>query len=265
MKYAKSGLPMTAKGIGRVCEMLEVGEAEIWAVLTVETKGFGYLLDRRPRILFERHIFSRRTERKHDAEHPDIASRKAGGYLGESREYDRLKKAAKLDEEEALKSASWGLPQVMGFNHRVVGFDTVKAMVEAMVESEDSQLEALGQFIMANPKCRLGISRRDWGTFAACYNGPDFRRNDYDNRLAAAFEKNKRTLPDIGLRAAQVALTYLGYTPGPIDGLRGRFTRGALTEFQTRHELLPTGELDEETQEALFAEAFPAEAGKLVA
>lgn len=265
MKFAKSGLPMTAKGIGHVCEMLEIGEAEIWAVLTVETRGFGFLADRRPRILYERHIFSRRTDRKYDSKHPDISSPKAGGYIGDGREYDRLEKAAKLNEEEALKRASWGLPQVMGFNHRVVGFDTVQAMVDAMVESEDRHLEALGQFIMANPKCRIGIRRHDWGTFAACYNGPDFRRNDYDNRLAAAYEKNKRSLPDIGLRAAQVALTYLGYQPGVIDGLRGRFTRGALTEFQTKQDLMPTGELDEDTVHALMAAAFPDDAAKLVA
>jgi hypothetical protein len=265
MKFAKSGLPMTAKGIGRVCEMLDVGEAEIWAVLTVETSGFGFLPDRRPRILYERHIFSRRTDRTHDTKHPDISSRKPGGYIGGGAEYDRLKKATKLDEVEALKSASWGLPQVMGFNHRVVGFDTVEVMVDAMVESEDRHLEALGQFIMGNPKCRIGIQRRDWGTFAACYNGPDFRRNDYDNRLAAAYEKNKRSLPDIGLRAAQVALTYLGYKPGPVDGLRGRRTRGALVEFQTKQDLLPTGELDEDTEGALLAEAFGEDAAKLVA
>lgn len=265
MTFAKSGLSMTAKGIGLVCEMLGVGEAEIWAVLTVETRGFGFLVDRRPQILYERHIFSKRTDRRFDTAHPGLSARQAGGYQGGGREYDRLKQAMQLDAAEALKSVSWGLPQVMGFNHRLVGFDTVEAMVEAMVEGEDRHLEALGQFIMASPKCRLGITRRDWGTFAACYNGPDFRRNDYDNRLAAAYEKNKRSLPDIGLRAGQVALTYLGYSPGAIDGLRGRFTRGALTEFQTRRKLMPTGELDEETQVALMEEAFPGEAAKLVA
>ena len=258
MEFAKQGRPMTAKGMSVVCEMLGVGEAEIWAVLTVETRGFGYLVDRHPQILFERHIFSRRTGGKHDARHPDISSRRPGGYQGGAGEYERLERAIKLDEEEALKSASWGLPQVMGFNHRVVGFDSVGEMVEAMVESEDHQLEALAQFIMANPKCRIGIERHDWGTLAACYNGPNFRLNDYDNRLAAAYEKTRRMLPDLGLRAAQVALTYLGYKPGLIDGLRGRLTRGALVEFQEKHELPPTGELDEETDAKLLAEAFPA-------
>jgi hypothetical protein len=248
---------MSAKGMSAVCEVLGVGEAEIWAVLTVETRGFGFLVDRRPQILFERHVFSRRTNGRHDAEHPDISWPKPGGYNGGAAEYERLQKAMMLDEEEALKSASWGLPQVMGFNHRVVGFDSVAEMVEAMVESEDHQLEALGHFIMAHPKCRIGIQRHDWGTFAACYNGPNFRLNDYDNRLAAAYEKTKRMLPDLGLRSAQVALTYLGYKPGLIDGLRGRLTRGALVEFQTKHELPPIGEFDEETEAKLLSEAFP--------
>jgi N-acetylmuramidase/Putative peptidoglycan binding domain len=257
VKFARQGRPMTAKGMNAVCEMLGVGEAEVWAVLTVETRGFGFLLDRRPQILFERHIFSRRTSGRHDAEHPDISGRKPGGYKGGAGEYERLEKAMQLDEQEALKSASWGLPQVMGFNHRVVGFDSVTGMVEAIIESEDDQLEALGQFIMAHPKCRIGIQRNDWGSFAACYNGPNFRLNDYDNRLAAAYAKAKRMLPDLGLRGAQVALTYLGYSPGLIDGLRGRLTRGALVEFQTKRELPPTGELDAETEAKLLSEAFP--------
>jgi hypothetical protein len=257
MKFAAKGLPMTAQGMAVVCEMLNVGEPEIWAVLTVETRGFGYLLDRRPQILFERHIFSSRTRGKYDKKYPDISGR-VGGYKGGAAEYDRLAKAMKLNEEEALKSASWGLPQVMGFNHRVVNKATVQQMVAAMVESEDRQLEALGNFIMASPKCRIGIQRRDWGTFAACYNGPAFRRNDYDNRLAAAFEKNRRMLPDLGLRRAQVALHYLGFDPGVIDGLRGRRTRGAITDFQLQKGLPVTGELDEETEAALLGAAFEA-------
>jgi hypothetical protein len=248
---------MTAEGMAAVCEMLGVGEAEIWAVLTVETRGFGFLVDRRPQILFERHIFSQRTNGRHDAAHPRISRRRLGGYLGGAAEYERLESAMALDAEEALKCASWGLPQVMGFNHRVVGFDSVPAMVEAMVDSEDRQLEALGNFIMASPKCRIGLQRRDWGTFAACYNGPSFRLNDYDNRLAAAFEKARRMIPDLGLRAAQVALSYLGYRPGAIDGLRGRLTRGAIVEFQMEQGLPPTGELDEETASMLHAVAFP--------
>jgi hypothetical protein len=257
MDFAKQGLPMSSTGMNAVCEMLGVGEPEVWAVLTVETRGFGYLPDRRPQILFERHVFSKRTGGRFDKKHAGISAAAPGGYKGGAAEYDRLAEAMALEPEEALKSASWGLPQVMGFNHRVVGFDSVEAMTEALVESEDRQLEALASFIMGHQKCRIGIQRRDWASFASCYNGPNFRKNDYDNRLAAAFEKNRRMLPDIGLRAAQVALTYLGIDAGGIDGLRGRRTRSALAEFQTRSKLPATGELDEETEAKLMAEAFP--------
>jgi hypothetical protein len=256
MQFAKKGLPMSAAGMNAVCEALEVGEPEIWAVLTVETRGFGYLPDRRPQILFERHVFSKRTGGRFDKKHPDISSPLTGGYKGGAAEYDRLARAMALDEEEALKSASWGLAQVMGFNHRTVGFETVADLVAAMVESEDRHLEALSAFIMGNPKCRIGIQRRDWASFAACYNGPSFRKNDYDNRLAAAYEKNKRSMPDIGLRAAQVALNYLGIDSGGVDGLRGRRTRSAIAEYQARNGLAATGELDEETEAKLNEEAF---------
>lgn len=257
MQFKKQGRPMTSEGMNRVCSTLEVGEPEIWAVLTVETRGFGFLEDRRPQILFERHIFSKRTGRSFDSQHPDISNRRSGGYKGGAREYDRLEKAMGLDKKAALESASWGLAQVMGFNFQVAGFARVEQLVTAMVENEDAHLDALANFIMANSRCRLGIQRRDWASFAACYNGPNFRINDYDNRLAAAYEKNKRMLPDIGLRTVQVALTYLGLDPGPIDGLRGRRTHGALFDFQEQQGLPATGELDEETYERLLAAAFP--------
>jgi hypothetical protein len=256
MQFKKKGLPMTAEGMLKVCDMLDVGEPEIWAVLTVETRGFGFLSDRRPQILFERHIFSKQTNRQFDSSHPGISNRRPGGYKGGSREYDRLEEAMRLDEEATLKSASWGLAQMMGFNFALAGYDSVRDMINAFVDNEDAHLESMGNFILARSNCRRGIQRQDWATFAACYNGPNFRINDYDNRLAAAHAKSSRTLPDIRLRAAQVGLTYLDMDPGPIDGLRGRRTRGAISGFQEANGLMETGELDEDTEAKLFETAF---------
>ncbi|NJM92326.1 MAG: N-acetylmuramidase family protein [Rhodospirillaceae bacterium] len=72
--------------------------------------------NRRPKILFERHIFHQRTNGKFDATHPDISHPKWGEYGKASAQYDRLGRAMALDRQAALESASWGLPQVMGFN-----------------------------------------------------------------------------------------------------------------------------------------------------
>jgi len=255
MNFTGKARPMTGMGMAKVCATLEVGEPEIWAVLTVETNGFGFLKDRRPLILFERHIFSKLTNGRFD-QHSDISNKNPGGYLGHEKEYPRLDKAMGLDQDAALKSASWGLAQVMGFNHQSVGFNTASSMVQAMVDDEDIHLESLAKFIKNNNNCRIGLQRRDWGTFAACYNGPNFSINQYDRRLAAAFEKAKILLPDIGYRAAQAALTFLGFEPGPVDGIRGRKTRGCLAQYQQNNGLAATGELDDETSASLTAKAF---------
>ena len=256
MNFVGNAIPMTSRAMTGVCEALEVGEPEIWAVLTVETSGFGFLKDRRPLILFERHVFSRLTGGEFDDIAPDISNRAPGGYMGRELEYPRLAKAMNLSQEEALKSASWGLAQVMGFNFQPVGYDSVDALVTAIVDDEDAHLEALGRFIKGNVKCRIGIQRQDWGTFAAAYNGPNFQINDYANRLAAAFAAHKQILPDIGYRSAQIALMYLGFDPGPVDGIRGRKTRGAISDFQLKTNIPATGELDENTSAALTARAF---------
>ncbi|WP_236638264.1 N-acetylmuramidase domain-containing protein [Mangrovicoccus ximenensis] len=256
MQFSGKGHPLSGDGMDAVCEMLGTGEPEIWAVLKVETRGFGYLADRRPLILFERHIFHRLTGGKFSAAHPDISNRKPGGYKGLAAEYPRLEKAMELDREAALKSASWGLGQIMGFNHEVAGYGSAEEMVAAFVGSEDAQLAGVGKFISKNAKCLNGIKRRDWGSFAACYNGPDFRKNHYDTRLAAAFATYRQMLPDIGLRAAQAALTYVGIDPGPVDGLPGRRTTGALTDFQEKAGLPEHGILDEDTWDKLKAAAF---------
>jgi len=107
-----------------------------------------------------------------------------------------------------------------------------------------------------NSQLTLALQRRNWSAFARGYNGEDYKRNEYDTRLAAAHAKYSITLPDLTLRTAQAALTYLGISPGPIDGLRGRRTRAALVEFQKRAGLSCSGELDAETELQLHQQAF---------
>ena len=257
MSFDGLGRPLNDAGMERICGTLGVSEAEVWAVLTVETRGFGFLPDRRPQILFERHVFHKLTQGKHDSAHADISSAKAGGYVGDEGEYARLEQAMQLDRKAALQSASWGVGQVMGFNYRVAGYASINAMVAAMVESENAQLLAMANFIKGN-KLAGALQRHSWVSFARGYNGPEFKKNEYDARLAAAHAKYKIICPDLDFRTAQVALRYLGIDPGPIDGFRGRRTRSALIRFQEQSGLPETGELDQDTERKLLAQAFPA-------
>jgi len=255
MNFQSDGLPLTDEGMDHVCSILGVSGPQVWAVLTVETRGFGFLQDRRPQILFERHIFHKLTQSKHDTGNADISYAKSGGYAGGPGEYPRLEKAMKLDRESALQSVSWGIGQVMGFNYKMAGFTTIDTMVADMVKDENAQMLAMANFIKAN-NLTGALQRRNWVSFARGYNGSDFKKNEYDTRLAAAHAKYKIILPDLALRTAQAALLYLGFDPGPIDGLRGRRTRSALIQFQDRYGLSETGDLDYDTANKLLAEAF---------
>jgi len=256
MNFQSQGRPLSNEGMDQICSTLGVAEPEVWAVLMVETRGFGFLQERRPQILFERHIFHGLTNGRHDAGNADISNAIPGGYLGGAAEYPRLEKAMGLNQEAALKSASWGIGQVMGFNHEVAGFATIDAMVVDMVKDENAQLLAMANFIKGNNLDGM-LRRQNWVFFARGYNGSDFKKNQYDTRLAAAHAKYKTMLPDLALRTAQTALLYLGLDPGPIDGVRGRRTRSALIQFQQRTGLPETGELDHDTEGKLLAQAFP--------
>ncbi len=245
-QFVGRALPLGREGLSEVVGELGVTAAEVWAVLTVETRGCGFLPDRRPLILFERHIFSRETQQKFDADHPDISNPGWGGYgAGGAAQYRRLERAIALDRRAALRSASWGIGQLMGFNAELAGYADVEAMVVAMTQSEDQQLLGMTREITHN-QLERALRAHDWPAFARGYNGPKYAENRYDIRLAAAYQKFKMgPLPDLDVRAAQVYLTYLGYNPGPVDGLMGRFTRSALHDFQSKLGLSVTDDVDE--------------------
>jgi hypothetical protein len=241
-------LPLDLDGIKAATELLQVGIAELVAVGTVETKGFGFLPDRRPLILFERHIFSKRTGGKFDATHPDISNPKPGGYgAGGAAQYDRLARALPLDRDAALCSASWGLGQVMGFNAQAAGFADAEQMVTAMMDSENAHLLAMAKFISHSQAAVTALRSHDWAGFAKIYNGPNFAINKYDVKLKAAFQGFEAgVFPDLNVRTAQAYLSYLGYHPGGVDGLIGPRTRSALNDFQEKNGLPETAAVTEE-------------------
>jgi N-acetylmuramidase/Putative peptidoglycan binding domain len=253
-EFVGKGTPLSQQGIDTAAASVGVGAAEIWAVLTVETTGCGFLPDRRPKILFERHIFHRETNGRFDTTAPDLSDRTSGGYgSGGAHQYDRLARAIAHDRHAALRSASWGIGQVMGFNAESVGFPSVEQMVLEMAESEDAQLRGMLEFVRSNGLHRA-MQEHDWRTFARRYNGPDFEKNAYDTKLDQAFTRlSTGGLPDLRVRAAQILLTYRAIDPGPIDGQNGNRTRTALRTFQERAGLAATGEPDEPTMTALAA------------
>jgi hypothetical protein len=172
----------------RNAKLIKTSTAEIQTFLEVETKGRGFDSKDRPLILFERHWFHKFTRGIFDAKHPNISNSKPGGYGTSASQYARFSEAFALDPIAAMKSASWGLGQVMGFNYAVAGYASVGEFVDAMKESEGKQLDAAVNFVLHNG-LDDELRRHDWAGFARGYNGAGFKKNDYDTKLAAAFAK----------------------------------------------------------------------------
>lgn len=170
--------------------LLRCEVAAIKAVAEVESLGSGFEANGLPKILFERHKFHQFTKGLYSNANPDISNYRPGGYVGGVGEHKRLEKAAKLDRNAALKSASWGKFQVMGFNYQIAGFKTLQEFINAMYESETQHLFAFVNFVKAN-KLDDEIREKRWADFARIYNGKNYHINQYDKKMAAAYKKYK--------------------------------------------------------------------------
>lgn len=251
-EFRSHGAALDDEGLENALDLAKVSAAQLWAVLAVETLGNGFYSDRRPKILFERHVFSRLTHQEFDAQHPGISSKSPGNYGATGdHQYDRLNHAICLDRKAALQSTSWGLGQIMGFNFACTGCADVESMVKRMVMSENEQLLCTVGTLIGGGSI-AALRAKDWANFARRYNGPNYAINNYDLRLSAAYQKfSYGGTPDLRIRTAQTYLTYLGWHPGPIDGIVGKQTRDAMNLYQAQEGLEQTLVLDDETLEHL--------------
>jgi hypothetical protein len=184
---------LQAADFTRAAAALGVPVAAIQAVTEVEARSNGFGPTGEPVILFERHVFSRRTGGRFDKTHPDVSNAAPGGYGSYSDQHRRLQRASGLDRDAALESASWGLFQIMGYNHAAAGHETLQGFINAMYDSESEQLDSFVAFIKSNPRILAALKARDWATFARLYNGPAYKKNKYDTKLAAAYARHGGT------------------------------------------------------------------------
>ncbi len=162
------------------------------AVAEVESGPLGgFAPDGRPVILFERHLFSRKTSSRYDAAHPRVSNRTPGGYpRSQDERWAQLAEAYALDPEAALQSASYGRFQVLGQNYTNLGLPNAHQYVAKVARSERDQLEAFEGFVRANGLVDE-LQRKDWTGFASRYNGPGYAANQYDTKMAQAYARLK--------------------------------------------------------------------------
>ncbi len=181
--------------------------AMVKAVNEIESRGKGFLIHGRPRILFEGHVFWKELEKrgikpaKYVSEKTkDVLYRKwtKTHYKGGSKEFDRLEKAAGISDhpafhEAAYCAASWGAFQIMGFHFERLGYASVDHFVSEMYEHEREHLKAFGKFVATTSfkgkKLIDWIKEKNWARFAEGYNGPGYKKNKYDVKLKNAYIK----------------------------------------------------------------------------
>lgn len=86
-------------------------------------------------------------------------------------EWKALGIARRLSDTDALFSISMGAPQVMGFNYKRLGYNTVQDMFTAFTLSPRAQLVAIFDFVRGTTALDA-LRSGDYLTFARAYNGP---------------------------------------------------------------------------------------------
>jgi hypothetical protein len=161
------------------------------AVIALESGGRSFGPEGRPVILFEPHVFHRRTAGRWSPSSFSYARWRERPYPpAQQARWEQMADAAARDEAEALESASWGLFQIMGFHWRALGYASAASFALAMAGGEAAQLGALVGFIKENnlaDELAAGSTNPDsWRGFARGYNGPGYARNGYHQKLARA-------------------------------------------------------------------------------
>lgn len=220
---------MTLDDVRTMASRYGVEVPVVQAVLDVESSGSGYDADGRPKILPEPHILYQQL--LGDPNKLAVAVRAGLAYprqgaqpypVGSEANYQRLKRGCLIDPGAAMRSASWGCAQVMGFNYAVCGYPDVFAMVEACLHDEVAQLDLLFRYAKKNGLIYF-LQTRNWAAFARGYNGPGAVAA-YAAKLALAYARHLVGIPPNGPRMILL--------PEPVTPSPAAVVRTALAPLQ---------------------------------
>lgn len=146
-----------------------------------------------PLIRFEGHWFDRRLAgtMREQARRLGLASPRAGAVknpISQAARWGLLGRAIDIDRAAALESTSWGIGQVMGGNWKMLGYESVEALVAEARSGPAGQLRLMANFLVS-AGIVPALRRREWKAVARVYNGPAFAANAYDQKLASAYTR----------------------------------------------------------------------------
>lgn len=269
-------------------ESIGVGFAEMAAVTTVEARKSGFV-NNQLQILYEPHVAWRELRRtpKDRAVRKTLAA-EGLAYSKWRRNYpskiaDRhkqLDRAVAIAGPRAYRFVSMGMPQIMGFNAKVAGYPYAKAMFDAFVEKgEPEQLRALARFLRNYRKgaALKALKAHDWETFSDIYNGPGYKLNKHDTKLARAYALHKNHVwidpwsdgfLGIGDKGSEVRALQAGLVAGAgigsdiqVDGDFGPMTGQAVAGWQKTTGRTVTGQVNRVAYEVIVEPHQPDDPG----
>jgi hypothetical protein len=167
-----------------------VDKAVAVAVIAVESGGSGLGPDGRMIIRFENHlfwsfwgkanpaayqqyfVFDQNTTWKGHQYRPQPNGPWLSVHQNQNSEWAAFNFASTIEATAAKKSISMGLVQIMGFNHRAIGYASPDAMFAAFAADEKFQLLGFFNFVKNDQRQINALRNRDFVAFARIYNGP---------------------------------------------------------------------------------------------
>ena len=181
--------------MSKVADILNVPVNALIAVLVAESSGRVFAADGRMVIRFEVHLFYRSWGEKNQSVfnnffqfdtsstknnwknhkwRPNVESDFQSFHGSQEKEWNVLAFARALDDTSALSSISMGAPQLMGFNYKRLGYESVQHMFDAFARSAHAQLLGMFDFVKgpgATSPAVQALQSKDYLTFASIYNG----------------------------------------------------------------------------------------------
>jgi hypothetical protein len=201
------GTYLQQKALAIGCEFPALG-----AILRIESGGQGFDVNGRMIIRFENHLFKNYIDINTFNDHFLIGSPAWTGHYfrklitdpwmsfhgSQDKEWMVLQFAQGLTDTGAIKSASYGAPQILGSNFAMVGFATPQDMFNTFSTSMKGQLDALIKFIQNAGTCLSGLRTKDFVKFASCYNGSG-KATEYGAQIQSAYNAYVQVLATIGV------------------------------------------------------------------
>ncbi|MDI9548659.1 MAG: N-acetylmuramidase domain-containing protein [Chloroflexota bacterium] len=220
----------------KLAEFLDLDPAVAVGVMAVESGGTAFAGDGRMLIRFENHIFFDKygkLEPERFSQHfqfnldrpwedhlwrPDPKEEWRTLHGNHQAEWNAFNLArTRFDPRAAKLSISMGLPQIMGFNHRYAGYESVEEMFTAFRDSANAQIIGFFDFIRAEPIQIWSLRNGDFYRFAAAYNGAG-QAQHYSNLITDAARTYSRLITQArasGAKDDATAQPRLPYPPAP--------------------------------------------------